>query len=166
MRAAGALVLLAWLTATRCLEAASCGGGGCSCASSLPLRSPPGHESLRSSTSKTLSLSETWEQGRRLKTGVLVHGCHLQAEGWREIAWGREELNELGRIPQAVLVAYHEEAAVVLFGTGGSKSEDGVLEGEVTMQFMFENFERLKNFKQFQDIDLGRFHIPLFVALC
>ena len=87
---------------------------------------------------------------------MLVHGCHLQAEGWEEIAWGREETNELGRIPQAVLVAHREGADMVLFGTGGSKSSDGVMEGEYTMRYMFDNFERLKNFREFEEADLAR----------
>ena len=30
--------------------------------------------------------------------GILVHGCHLQAEGWEEIVWGIAP-DKLGRVP-------------------------------------------------------------------
>ena len=26
-----------------------------------------------------------------MKTAVLIHGCHLQAEGWENIIWGNPE---------------------------------------------------------------------------
>lgn len=31
------------------------------------------------------------------RTGVLVHGCHLGAKGWRNIMWGDEQQQRLGR---------------------------------------------------------------------
>merc|ERR1712228_325203 len=40
----------------------------------------------------------------RNPTGILVHGCHLAADGWKEIVWGNPP-DELGRIPHAVMLA-------------------------------------------------------------
>ena len=47
------------------------------------------------------------EENLDMKTGVLVHGCHLGALNWRGIMWG-DPPDELGRIPKAVSVALQE----------------------------------------------------------
>mmetsp|Transcript_13197 Transcript_13197/g.32038 ORF Transcript_13197/g.32038 Transcript_13197/m.32038 type:complete len:262 (-) Transcript_13197:261-1046(-) len=94
--------------------------------------------------------------GAHLRTGILVHGCHLQAEGWERIVWGDEKKQLLGRIPQAVLMAHTEEAELIVFGTGGSETAAGVKEGEYTMAFMFDNFERLRCFEALANIDLKK----------
>merc|ERR1719210_1807680 len=56
--------------------------------------------------------------------GILVHGCHLQANGWEDIVWGHPP-EKLGRLPQTVLLAWEERAAVVVLGTGASRAQDG-----------------------------------------
>ncbi len=57
-----------------------------------------------------------------MKTGVLVHGCNLNIENWRSVAWG-EPPHHLGRIPMGFLVAEEHDASVVVFGTGASRKE-------------------------------------------
>ena len=57
-----------------------------------------------------------------MKTGVLVHGCNLNIENWRHVAWG-DPPNEPGRIPQGLLVACQFQAECIVFGTGASKKE-------------------------------------------
>lgn len=32
-----------------------------------------------------------------VRTGVLIHGCHLGAKGWRSIMWGDMRQQRLGR---------------------------------------------------------------------
>ena len=54
------------------------------------------------------------------RTGVWVHGFHLQAEVWKEVVWGKPP-DLLGRVPKAVLVALEEDAVLLGFGTGGSE---------------------------------------------
>lgn len=34
---------------------------------------------------------------RVARTGVLIHGCHLEAKGWKSIMWGDEQQQQLGR---------------------------------------------------------------------
>lgn len=87
-----------------------------------------------------------------MKTGVLVHGCHLGAMNWRGIMWGNPP-DELGRITKAVSVALQEDAAVMLFGTGASEL-DGKKEGEYTRDYMLERFMSLDEFAAFQGVDL------------
>ena len=43
------------------------------------------------------------------RTGILVHGCHLSADGWEHIVWGQPP-HELGRLPHAVLLAWEDRA--------------------------------------------------------
>ena len=88
-------------------------------------------------------------------TGILVHGCHLQATGWESIIWGDESAQLLGRVPQAVLLAHREDANLVVFGTGGSIAADGTLEGDFTLKYLFDNFHRLAAFEAFRSIDIG-----------
>ena len=77
-----------------------------------------------------------------MRTGVLVHGCHLEAFDWRGIVWGSPP-HELGRIPTAVYVAVKEDAEVIVFGTGASE-RGGKKESEVTREYMLEHFRGLK----------------------
>ncbi|KAA3609502.1 MAG: hypothetical protein DWQ01_09220 [Planctomycetota bacterium] len=97
-----------------------------------------------------------------MKTGVLVHGCHLEAYDWRGIAWGYPDRNELGRIPKGVLVALETNADLLVFGTGAScrlVEEDGQQivkrEGEYTLGFLLRRFEELAEFKAFEGVDLA-----------
>lgn len=102
-----------------------------------------------------------------MKTGVLVHGCHLGAFDWRGIAWGHKDKQMLGRIPKGVLVAHEYDADVVIFGTGASKKtvieNEGTdrqvsvekVEGQYTLDYMLRHFEDLHDFRQFKGLDLG-----------
>ena len=51
------------------------------------------------------------QPGHVTRTGVLVHGCHLSADGWEHIVWGRPP-HELGRLPHAVLLAWEEGCCI------------------------------------------------------
>lgn len=81
--------------------------------------------------------------------GLLVHGCHLQADSWKEIVWGIPP-DRLGRLPQAVLLAQEESAKVVVLGTGASKAPDGRLEGQFTLDYLLDRLDRLHDFKALQ----------------
>lgn len=76
---------------------------------------------------------------RDMPTAVLIHGCHLQAEGWEEIVWGDPRKGRLGRVPFGVLKAAEIKAQLVVFSTGAS-SKDGMLEGQYTYIYMKEHF--------------------------
>lgn len=96
-----------------------------------------------------------------MKTGVLVHGCHLDAYDWRGIAWGYPDAGELGRAPKGVLVAHQEQAEMLVFGTGASErivDRDGqrrtMKEGEYTLDYLLQNFDELAEFPAFGKIDL------------
>ena len=87
-----------------------------------------------------------------MKTGVLVHGFHLQAENWESIIWGLPP-NLLGRAPKGVLVALEEKAEILVFGTGASE-KDGKKEAEYIRDYLLEHFDKLAEFSAFRDIDL------------
>ena len=88
-------------------------------------------------------------------TGILVHGCHLQADSWEYIVWG-EPPDQLGRLPHACLLAWEERATVqrIVCGTGASSLPDGRLEAEVTVALLWERLSRLREFEGFDDVDL------------
>ena len=75
---------------------------------------------------------------------VLCHGCHLDANDWETVMWGKS--GQLGRLPQTVLVClqlleHRKEIVNVMFGSAASQ-RDGVMEGEYIKQYLFDNFHR------------------------
>lgn len=95
------------------------------------------------------------EQSDLNAMGILVHGCHLEAESWEDIVWGVPP-TQLGRLPHAVLLAWEERAHIksVVCGTGASRATDGRLEGQYTVDLLFERLERLREFDSFKAIPL------------
>jgi len=87
--------------------------------------------------------------------GILVHGCHLQADGWESIVWG-EPPEQLGRLPHAALLAWEERAslACLCFGTGASQAADGTLEGEYTLRTLRARVGQLSEFSAFDGVPL------------
>lgn len=94
-----------------------------------------------------------------MRTGILVHGCHLEAFDWRGIVWGTPP-DKLGRIPMSVFVASQEDADVVVFGTGASE-RDGKKEGQYTRDYMLDRFSELDGFTCFADVDIDALHSRL-----
>lgn len=72
-----------------------------------------------------------------MRHAVLIHGNHLQAEGWEQVVWGNLGDNLLGRVPQGVLVASATKAELIYWGTGASE-KDGRKESEVTFDLALE----------------------------
>ena len=88
------------------------------------------------------------------KTGVLIHGFNLEAEGWKDVVWGTPP-DAVGRLPKGVAVAVKQQAEVIVLSTGASKM-DGKLEAEYTRDFLLEHFSELTQFSLFQEIDVQR----------
>jgi hypothetical protein len=57
--------------------------------------------------------------------GVLIHGCHLQAEGWENIMFGED--GRMGRVPAGLIEAVNRNAKSVFWGTGASQSKNGII---------------------------------------
>lgn len=91
-----------------------------------------------------------------MKTGVLVHGCNLLIENWRHVAWG-DPPDQLGRIPQGVLVAMEHDASTIVFGTGASsktfrlgdsdKQDQELLEADYSLEYLRSHFASLTKFR-------------------
>ena len=90
-----------------------------------------------------------------MKTGILVHGCNLNIENWRHVAWG-DPPDQPGRIPQGILVAKQMAADVIVFGTGASEKAfrlgndpapgKKLLESEYSLEYLRQHFESLRQF--------------------
>lgn len=74
---------------------------------------------------------------KHMPTAVLIHGCHLQAEGWEDIVWGDPANGRLGRVPYGLLKAMEANAKMIIFGTGASE-KDGLKEGMYTYRYAME----------------------------
>ncbi|GEM_PF-2490159 len=62
---------------------------------------------------------------------VLIHGCHLEAEGWNKIMFGNGV--EKGRVTAGIEEALKNRARFVIWGSGATQTKDGVLESEHTL---------------------------------
>lgn len=85
-----------------------------------------------------------------MKTGILVHGPHLQAKGWERLAWG-EPPYLMGRIPKAIQMFYRLGATVLCFGTGASE-KNGIKEGEYMWNTLLERKHCLGEFEALEEL--------------
>lgn len=76
-----------------------------------------------------------------IRTAVLIHGCHLQADlngkKWEDIVWGLDTCMRptlSGRGTMGVKIAIEYGAELLIFSTGASE-RDGVKEGRYTYDF-------------------------------
>jgi hypothetical protein len=74
--------------------------------------------------------------------GVLIHGCHLQAEEWENIVWGDPARKVLGRVPAALSLLLKEPIDLFYWGTGASR-KDGLLESEYTINYARDHMDEL-----------------------
>jgi hypothetical protein len=81
-----------------------------------------------------------------LRTGVLVHGCHMQAIDVARILWGVESDRLLGRVPKGALLALQLDADILLFGTGATFDANGIVEAEHTRNLLTADVLRLRRF--------------------
>ncbi len=105
-----------------------------------------------------------------MKTGVIVHGCNLQIENWRHVAWG-DPPDHMGRIPQGMLVAHELDAEIIVFGTGASgkpfqfgddpEDELPLREAEYSLKYLQEYFDQLASFAPLHE-KLGAVGSPEF----
>ena len=78
-----------------------------------------------------------------LRTGVFVHGFHLQAEDRERAVWGDAARGARGRVPHGVALALAARAALVVLGSGGSAdAATGELEGAHTLRELRERAAR------------------------
>ena len=97
------------------------------------------------------------------KVGVLIHGYAVQEKPrfekgrpadwyreWQYVVWGQGSL--MGRIPMGILTAMEQNADIIVFGTGASIDEYGIIEAEVIRDFAIKHFESLGVFDAFHNM--------------
>ena len=89
-----------------------------------------------------------------MKTGVLIHGCDVNADFWTRAVWGKPP-HRVGRIPKGILVTHQENADVIVLGTGASV-KDGLKEASYTKKYMLDHWDRLTEFTEFQKLPATR----------
>ncbi|KAJ1456726.1 hypothetical protein M885DRAFT_517156 [Pelagophyceae sp. CCMP2097] len=76
--------------------------------------------------------------GEPARCAVLCHGFHVDAVDWHAVVIGDE--GALGRATYAALLAHDERAALLVFGSGGSRRGDEA-EGEYTLRVLRESVD-------------------------
>jgi hypothetical protein len=91
------------------------------------------------------------------RVGILVHGCHLDADAWDTITWGSPPLH-LGRLPTAALLAWQERSSLkrICLGTGASTTPGGETEADVALEMLLSRCSQLKEFDAFADVPLDQ----------
>jgi hypothetical protein len=87
-----------------------------------------------------------------MKTGIVVHGAHLQAKGWDNLMWGTPPLM-MGSLPKAIQMQIRFHAEVMYFGTGASE-KDGVKEGQYIFNTLFAKKRALSDFDALEELRL------------
>ena len=100
-----------------------------------------------------------------IKTGVNIHGYHLQADGWEGMVWGDPRAGRLGVIPKGILEALKWDASVIVLGTGASQ-KDGMLEAEYMYDYALKHLDELSDLTDMSVEDLrawleSRVHLEL-----
>jgi hypothetical protein len=85
-----------------------------------------------------------------MKTGILVHGPHVQAKGWMNLAWGTAP-DQMGRLPKAIQMYLRLGAEVIYFGTGASE-RDGIKEAQWMFDTLYTKKSELSNFDALSDL--------------
>ena len=87
-------------------------------------------------------------------TGVLVHGTHVGANGFRQLAWV-DKKGALGTLPTAVLAMLEwgiDRIAVVTIGSGSSKDpKTNMVESEVLKKLWLDRFENLEDIQKIKE---------------
>ncbi len=94
------------------------------------------------------------------KTAVLIHGCHVQARGWKDIVLGNYPRGILGRVPKGLQVADAFEAEVVIWGTGASDFQ-GTKEAEVMRSVGHTYADCHPGLTRWKCLDPGKNHIDV-----
>jgi uncharacterized SAM-binding protein YcdF (DUF218 family) len=69
--------------------------------------------------------------------------------------WG-ESPYLLGQLPKATLVAIKENASILVLGSGLCSGSKGEMESEFNRQYLLDNFYKLSEFAEFENVSLAR----------
>lgn len=85
--------------------------------------------------------------------GILIHGCHLQAEGWENIVWGEPTRGVYGRVPKGLMQAQLHNADFIFWGTGASE-KDGLKESAYTLRHTIQHAHELSMYNGFDPYEI------------
>ncbi len=88
-----------------------------------------------------------------MDTGVLIHGCHLQAKEWENIVWGNPKGGTLGRAPRGIQLAICEKAELIFWGTGASE-KDGMKEAQFAFNYAVVHGCELSEFSGYDPYEI------------
>ena len=97
-----------------------------------------------------------WRGGASSKggVGILVHGCHLQADGWEEIVWACHQIS-LG-MPHAALLAWEERDSLLAFASGRAPLRRAMVPSKARqLSLLLDRIPRLSEFAAFDGVDVN-----------
>lgn len=97
---------------------------------------------------------QTVNKGDEMRSGkaVLIHGRHVETDGWEQVVLGDLANGLLGTMTRGVLEAYRQNADLIYFGTGASKKDD-LLESEYTYQMVVHHWFKLAKLCGVEEFD-------------
>lgn len=78
---------------------------------------------------------------------IVLHGCHLDAQGWEQMIWGEPADGLYGRAPRALMESQKYQDPLIFWGSGGS-SLNGITEADHTFKLACERFAELAQFSE------------------
>jgi hypothetical protein len=80
--------------------------------------------------------------------GIWVHGRHVNAEEWERLVWGEppRKPGSLTRLVVEMLNWGPEHIGFIGFGTGASRTEDGLFESEAMKRYLLKYLDELSEF--------------------
>jgi hypothetical protein len=84
-----------------------------------------------------------------MTVGIWVHGRHVNAEAWERLVWGEPPtgLGSLTRLVVEVMNWGPEQVGFIGFGTGASRTKDGLFESEAMKRYLLEHLGELAEFE-------------------
>jgi hypothetical protein len=86
------------------------------------------------------------------RSGILVHGRHLNTPNWSRLVWGDPEQQRMGSLPTMVDLILREASdqpvEAIIFGTGASRTPDGIVEADFSKQYLLDHFNDLEKFNR------------------
>ena len=87
-----------------------------------------------------------------MKIGILVHGRHVEAQGWEHLMWGQPP-HQIGLLPRLVqvILEYGLDNIHTIFIGSGVQAPDGRYESEHIYEYLVEHFDSIDSFDFTQD---------------
>lgn len=94
-----------------------------------------------------------------MRSAILIHGRHVDTDGFEEIIWGDPRNGVFGNASRGVELAIKENAELIFWGTGSSV-KNGVVESQLIFDYAVEHGNELSVFKDKDEAEVKAILAP------